>query len=88
MLQKENPFYKSTRWLAVREKALRRDKYMCQECKRYGKQIQATTVHHIIFLEDDPTKAYDLGNLVSLCSTCHNKKHPEKARNKSARYGY
>lgn len=87
-MEKENPFYHTARWRQTRERALRRDRYQCQECKRYGRVRQATTVHHIIFLEDCPEKAYDLTNLVSLCATCHNRKHPEKASNRSSRYGF
>ena len=35
-----NPFYKSTKWKRKREKILRRDGYMCQVSKRYGKRIR------------------------------------------------
>jgi hypothetical protein len=31
-------FYKSTKWKDKLEKALKRDEYMYQECKRYEKQ--------------------------------------------------
>lgn len=41
-------FYKKKTWIRKREKILKRDEYLCRECKRYGKTTQATTVHHII----------------------------------------
>ena len=71
-------FYKSRAWKIKREAILRRDGFMCQECKRYGKAREAKTVHHIIHLEDDPSLALKSSNLISLCTACHNKAHPEK----------
>lgn len=78
-------FYKSTRWLRKREKILRRDKYLCQECRRYhrrttdGNPVLAELVHHIKPYELYPELGLRDDNLVSLCSSCHNKKHPERA---------
>lgn len=68
-------FYKSTRWIKKRERALRRDQYECRECRRYGKITQATTVHHIYPLQDYPQYRLSLDNLLSLCHTCHNQMH-------------
>ena len=61
-----------------RAQILRRDGYLCQECRKYGRMTQATTVHHIQHVEDHPELAYNDDNLVSLCEKCHNKMHPEK----------
>lgn len=71
--------YKSTKWKHKQKAILRRDGYMCQWCKRYGKQVSATTVHHIKHADEYPELAYTDSNLISLCSGCHNKAHPEKA---------
>ena len=49
-----NPFYLTPRWQRKRAAILRRDKYLCQECKRYGRFRDAKTVHHIKHLEDAP----------------------------------
>ena len=71
-------FYKSVRWKKKRKAILRRDRYMCAECRKYGRRKDATTVHHIKALEHCPELAFDNKNLVSLCEACHNKQHPEK----------
>ena len=74
-----NEFYKSARWKHKREAILRRDGYMCQRCKRYGRQRQAQTVHHIKHYDEYPELALVNDNLISLCNDCHNALHPEKA---------
>ena len=71
-------FYKSSKWKHKRLAVLRRDGYLCQNCKRYGRMTPATTVHHIQHLEDRPDLALDAKNLISLCAACHDKAHPEK----------
>ncbi len=72
-------FYKSTKWRHKRKLILRRDEYLCQECKRYGKSTAAKTVHHIIPLAwcllHNLALALASINLISLCDMCHNKMH-------------
>lgn len=65
---------------------LKRDGYMCQHCKRYGKAVPATTVHHIQHVDEHPEMAFVDKNLISLCEGCHNKQHPEKAAAARGRY--
>lgn len=77
--------YKSMKWKRKQAAILRRDGYMCQWCRRYGRQVSANTVHHIQHVEDHPELAFVDSNLISLCAACHNKAHPEKA--KGRRYG-
>jgi 5-methylcytosine-specific restriction endonuclease McrA len=72
-------FYGTEKWKRKRAAILARDKYQCQICKRYGRMRQATEVHHIVHLEDDPSRALDSSNLISLCRACHAAQHPEKA---------
>ena len=72
-------FYRSMRWESMRSKILRRDGYMCQRCKRYGRMREAKVVHHIKHLDEYPEEALNPNNLISLCVDCHNKAHPEKA---------
>jgi len=68
-------FYKSKKWKTKREVILKRDNYLCRECKRYGKTTQATTVHHILPLEQRPDLKLNSQNLISLCNECHNQMH-------------
>lgn len=74
-MKNNNPFYKTSKWLREREKRLRRDQYMCRECKRYGKTSPATTVHHVIPLDQRPDLKLNINNLISLCDKCHNQMH-------------
>lgn len=67
--------YKSRRWKRKRASILRRDQYMCQESKRYGKTEPATTVHHIYPLEFYPELAFVDWNLISLSDKQHNAMH-------------
>ena len=71
-------FYKSIVWKKKRAAILQRDGHMCQMCKRYGRRVDAVTVHHIKHIEDNPELARKDENLISLCNACHNKMHPEK----------
>ncbi len=59
----------------VKPKVLARDRNECQRCKRKGKYSKAEAIHHIIELEEDPTKALNTDNLISLCKACHNELH-------------
>lgn len=68
-------FYKSKAWKRKRAKILRRDEYMCQESKRYGKTEPATTVHHCYQLEYYPELALEDWNLISLSDKQHNAMH-------------
>ncbi|MGX0848987.1 putative kinase [Staphylococcus auricularis] len=75
-------FYKSKRWRDVRAQVLKRDNYECQACKAQGKvttidqsKHKSLDVDHIQELQARPDLAYDMSNLVTLCVSCHNKKH-------------
>lgn len=72
-------FYSSAKWKSKRKKILNRDRNRCQMCRRYGRNRNATTVHHIKHYEEYPELALTDSNLTSLCQDCHNKVHPEKA---------
>lgn len=70
-----DPFYKSSRWLSLRERVFRRDGYQCAECRRYGRHTQADMVHHAIPREDFPEIQYEAWNCISLCNACHERMH-------------
>ena len=59
------------RWRHLRQQALRRDGFRCQDAARYGRTVEAVTVHHIWPAEDYPEFAYCLWNLVSLSAAAH-----------------
>jgi 5-methylcytosine-specific restriction protein A len=67
--------YKDPRWIRKREAILRRDEYLCRECRRYGRSVQANTVHHIYPAEDYPQWWLESWNLISLCAKCANSMH-------------
>lgn len=67
--------YKDSKWEQKRNFILRRDNYLCQESKRYGKRVDANTVHHIYPVEYYPELKYVNWNLISLSSSYHNKMH-------------
>lgn len=68
-------FYKSSAWKLARARALRRDGYICQLNKRYGKAIEAQVVHHILPLEFYPEHRLKPWNLISLSTAAHESLH-------------
>jgi len=81
-----NKFYQTKKWKCARAAVLRRDKYICQGCNKYGRRdkngqpVKADTVHHIKERDTHPELALCKKNLISLCRRCHNKLHPEKGK--------
>lgn len=73
-------FYKSKRWQRLRKAVLARDGYQCQESKRYGKALPATTVHHIFPREDYPQYQWESWNLISLSADVHDQMHNRTTR--------
>lgn len=74
-MKKNDPWYDSQKWKRVRLSALRRDKYMDVESKRFGIPRQAEVVHHIFPKDDYPQYSYELWNLISLSRKTHNEMH-------------
>lgn len=72
--------YQLARHREWREKVLRAGKYLCQDCRRYGRNVPATTAHHVQTIEEHPELAYIVSNGRALCAACHNAVHPEKGR--------
>lgn len=70
-----DPFYKSRRWERLRAGVLRRDGYMCQWSKRFGKRTEATTVHHVFPRDAYPEYQWEPWNLVSLAGDVHDQMH-------------
>lgn len=59
----------------IKQAALKRDHYECQDCSKEGRQTKAVEVHHIKELKDNPELFLKLENVISLCKDCHNKRH-------------
>ena len=68
-------FYDSKKWIEKKSRILRRDGYMCQISKRYGKMIPAELVHHIFPLDEFPEYALADWNLISVSWKVHNALH-------------
>ena len=75
---------KNRRWKAIRPRILRRDHFLCRECRRYGRVVAANVVHHVWPAEDFPEYAYCDWNLVSLCQRCHDAIHDRNTRKLTA----
>ena len=75
-------FYDSPKWKRVRKVVLSRDLGICLVCKSKGVISYADVVHHIVELKEDNSKSLDVNNLISLCSSCHNKIHSQYKINK------
>ena len=68
-------FYRSPKWEHKRAKILRRDGYLCQISKRYGKTVPADTVHHIFPRDEFPEYQLSDWNLISLSASVHDTMH-------------
>ena len=55
--------------MTLRKKALARDNFTCQKCKREDKTRNSLEVHHIIPLYVEEKD--ELDNLITLCNDCH-----------------
>lgn len=78
-------WYNEPRWITKREKILRRDKYLCQESKRFGKKISAIVVHHIFPRESYPEFEWCDWNLISLSLAEHNRMHDRETNELTAK---
>ena len=61
---------RGARWARARWAALVRDGFQCVQCGARGR----LEVDHITPVRDAPGLAYELGNLQSLCRSCHSAK--------------
>ncbi len=59
--------YRSARWQGIRLAARRRDGWKCTECGSAGR----LEIHHKQSVRQAPELAYELGNVTSLCPSCH-----------------
>lgn len=73
--------YHTTKWKKKRLRILKRDVYICQYFKRYGKRIDATMVHHIYPVKQYPEYAWCDWNLISLSNKAHEMMHDKITNN-------
>jgi len=59
-------------WQRVRDKALKRDHFLCQDCLKQDRVRVAIQVHHILKVTTHPHLRLNLANTISLCVECHN----------------
>jgi len=67
--------YNEERWKHLRGQIMRRDGYMDQELKRYGKRKPAELVHHIFPSDEFPEYFYEPWNLTAISKETHEKLH-------------
>lgn len=76
--------YNTKRWKELRLLKIQSNP-LCEDCLKNGKITPSEEVHHIksfckkgLSPEEKELRAYDYGNLVSLCRECHwRRHHPE-----------
>lgn len=67
--------YHDPRWLSVRNLTIATYGGLDLVMLRKHKLMLATLVHHIIPVEDDPNRAFDVANLIPVSSKTHAKIH-------------
>lgn len=72
--------YDEPQWRRLRERALRRDGYLDQIEKRYGRYKPAEVVHHIFPVDKYPEYQYSLWNLISVTRATHNRLHERETQ--------
>jgi len=68
-------FYYSAQWKLCALEILERDRYVCQHCGRFLRELVAQgsylMVHHIHSPFAMPERAFEPTNLLTLCNCCH-----------------
>lgn len=84
---KENVWYNSGDWKAVKAAVRKIDHDDCLICKAMGRRRAAHIVHHVRHLRDRPDLALSIYDpdtgarqLISVCKDCHEMLHPEAQR--------
>lgn len=67
-------------WERKRAAILRRDGYLSQIAARYGRNVPADTVHHILPVEFFPQYMYTNWNLITVTRSEHNSLHERDTR--------
>lgn len=76
----QQAIYQDKRWIRLRN-YIRKETPLCYDCEVLGITKLGDEVHHIIPWETGKNQeekerlAFDIDNLVHLCSSCHHKRH-------------
>lgn len=76
-LDKQNKSYwnfedrRSSKYKKWKEEVLKRDNYLCQECKTNENLV----VHHIKNFSENINARFDINNGITLCQKCHREVH-------------
>lgn len=79
--KKKDAYYGSKEWLRLRQQALIRDSFVCQ-LQLEGCSRVANTADHKV--ERKQSGGDTLDNLRAVCTACHNRRHPERWRNRDS----
>lgn len=68
----ESKLRNTTAWVYKAREMKERASYLCEVCRDEGiYNYEDLEVHHIVKLQDDPTKLLDDDNLITLCISHH-----------------
>lgn len=74
--RKNKEIYHSKHWEVLRKECMGKFDNICvYTLFKYSKSIPATLVHHIVELNEDKSKAYDLDNLIPVSDLAHREIH-------------
>lgn len=74
--RKNKDIYHSKQWELIRKECLSNYDSLClYTLFKYDKAVPATMIHHIIEINADPSKAYDIENLIPLSDEAHREVH-------------
>jgi 5-methylcytosine-specific restriction endonuclease McrA len=77
---KYKEFYASTDWELLREKKLQDVQYRCEKCGGIGAEC-----HHRVEIAERWDLRFEYGNIVVLCTRCHNAAHERFQKRKGVR---
>jgi 5-methylcytosine-specific restriction endonuclease McrA len=67
--------YNSVKWIQVRDRVKKRDKYRCTKCKLKKSNLH---VHHTIYIKGNRIWEIPDRYLRTLCAECHEKEHENR----------
>lgn len=84
--KKEQQFYKSKEWEAVKKIVKQRDHGLCRLCLEEHRITYYQTVHHIVEVKEDFRLALNPNNCICLCERHHQQVHREYEKDKLSKF--